>query len=93
MNCTPQKLLFTNIFAFLFDILFLKRCRKLASVFLSGCALSKLDRFIEVSMFDEKAPRSTWLQRGFDHATVRATIVNRACDSTPESYAVDGAGA
>ena len=70
---------------------------KLASVFLSGYALSKLDRFIEASMFDGKTPKiAAWVRTGlFAGALVLAlltVVTNRLYyrpDDSPEKSVSD----
>ncbi|MEX3969739.1 hypothetical protein [Paraburkholderia caribensis] len=49
---------------------------KLASVFFSGYALSKLDRFLEATMFDEKKPKAeSWVRMGLFCATAMLAIL------------------
>ncbi|PXW29749.1 hypothetical protein [Paraburkholderia caballeronis] len=49
---------------------------QLASVFISGYALSKFDRFIEASMFDEKKPRvDSWIKVGLFVATALLALL------------------
>jgi hypothetical protein len=49
---------------------------KIVSVFVSGYALSKLDRFLEASLFDDKKPRmEAWARTGLFAATALLALL------------------